>query len=414
MPDAQNEHTTAPPRHGTRAYREVKHAEYVGPLAFELGTDFARIIVQGLTAFAHVTPLEKAALDRDHKLRMRMDAFEDTPRTDDPKRSGDIYMRRPNDAQLAELAPGVTGGLAVWTTDVMGTPLIKKEGYEIDPWALLIPDEFYEELQAKDDPYWWTDAIVALTLGYALMAHRDGEKTEHRHGIAYEFEGIPKRLLFLLCRDYNDPHTRERWSEVRDMASRIYFRGQPLISRAPTIECGHLDAKRLGPFNGHELEAWIVSRHVLENATKVDDTLAQRSAPDTPRNKLPAHPDHTSAPSARGAAKITPDIFHGTLLDLPVQLALQVHFRFNRSNKRTLTLEQIQISSGRAMWRRRKKPRPARQRARIERVALAGVARGLWSRRVDAATGQDLPVLVRATMRTQHASYRVLLDPGRF
>ena len=332
-------------------------------------------------------------------------------------------------AQLDTFAPGLTRGLAIWTTDVMGTPLLKKDGYAPDEWPLVIPDDLYDELHTKDDPYWWMDAVVGLVLAHALMAHRDMERTPERDGVVYDFVGMPKRALFVLCRDYNNPATRERWAEVREMASRIFFRGAPLIRRREDIACDHLDASRLGPFNQHALEAWVVSRHVLENAHKVDEALARREtrraglrawldeqgkqATPVQEDDLPTHPDRTRAPSSRGAARVTPDIFLGTLLDMPVQLAVQVHFRFNRSNGRTLTLEQIEVSCGRAMWRKRRRPRPSRRKGRVEKVIKAGIRRGLWSQRRDPGTGQAQPILVRATLRPQHASYRVLVDPGR-
>jgi len=435
----------AKPKHGTRAYREQKHVEYLGLSTFECGSDFARVVVQGLTAFAHVTPLEMSALSKDPELRIRMNAFEDTSPTKDLKHSGYLYIHRLNESHLTKLAPGLGSGLAVWTTDLMGTPLLKKDGYAPDQWALIISDEFYDKLHAKDDPYWWTDACVALTLSYALLAHRDGEKTTDRDAIVYEFKGLAKRALFALGRDYNCPRTRARWNEVREMLAQIYFRGRPVLELIDETECDELDitcnplhAKRLGPFQSHELEAWKVSRHVLENDHKVDAALAARdlarqkaerqaklkakqteslttkAQPVEPINEddLPKHPDRVRKPSARGAAKLTPDIFFNRLGDLPIQLCIHVHFRFNRAGEHTLSLEQIEVSTGRSMWRRRRRPKDSRRRARVRRVALRCVRLGFAKRRRHRDSGQELPVLMHATKKTRHASFRVMIDPG--
>lgn len=365
------------PRHGSKAWRKLRHAEFVGPEWFELNTTLARTMSMALRAAARVSPDAIAALDQDGTIDVPLDA-----------QPGFVRI-----VKLGEEANEALGApfLGIVPPNADGSfPDVK----DLDARGFLVPIPWHARLHTTPDPFFAADKMVAALIAMACGASREKDRLPDRSRLFYECPSGPKRLLFMLFRGH-EKGTREKWRVIRELLGEVCWRGAPLIA---LHEGAHptFDSCALGPFEKEELIAYRISRHAFEDAKKVDDALGaiarHRSRKREKSSPRPAaHPDK-GGPAARGATSIDPAILDNSATGICGQVAMHVHQALNPSSK-DLSLSTWRAVSGRAIVRAHA-PRPSRRKRQARRVAELAIKRGSFAPRV--RDEKVVPVLRRA------------------
>jgi len=375
MTDTVSQENTA--RHGSSAWRRIRHIEIVGPHWFEINTTLARTMALSFRAAAKVHPDTIAALDDEGTLDVPLD-----------EQAGYVRIIKLGKKASENLGASFLG---VIPPNADGSFPDRKD---LGERGFLVPVSWHERLHATKDPFFAADQMVAALLSFACGANRDREMLANRDRLFYECPSGPKRMLFTLCRGHQKD-MQAKWANIRELLADVHWRGAPLI--APYDGELHLafDSRAVGPFKKEALMAYRVSRHVFEDAKKVDgalDAIARyhpRKQKKSPRP--PAHPDD-GGPATRGATSIDPRIFDESASGICGQMAMHVHAALNSSSK-DQALSVWRAVSGRAVVRAHA-PRPSRRKKQARRIAERAIKKGSFAPR--SKDEKEIPLLRRA------------------
>lgn len=351
----------------------------VGPHWFEVNTTLARTMALSFRAVAKVPPDTILALEENESIDVHLD-------------------EQPGFVRIVKMGKDACKGLGASFKQGIGIIPPNADGSfpeHLNECGFLVPLSWPERLHATPDPFFAADKMVSALLAKTCGANRDKTMLPNRDRIFYECPGGPKRLLFTLCRGHQKD-MREEWTPIRELLSDVYWRGAPLISIYEGDIHPTFDSRALGPFRKEPVIAYRVSRHLFEDAKKVDDALhaiehwhPRKKKKGSPRP--PTHPDE-GGPATRGATSIDPRIFDESVTGICGQMAMHVHQALNPSTM-DLRLSTWRAVSGRAVVRAHT-PRPSRRKRQARRVAERAIEKGSFAPRIKDA--KEIPVLRRA------------------
>lgn len=367
-------------RHGSSPWRLQEHIKIVGPHWFEINTTLARTASLAFRALARIAPDVLLALEENQAIDVHLD-----------EQPGFVRLIRMGADACKGLGASFEQGIGIIPPNADGS---FPEKQKLNECGFLVPLSWHTRLHATKDPFFAADKMVAALLAFACGASRDYEVLANRDRLFYECPCGPKRLLFTLCRGH-EKKMREEWTPIRELLSDVYWRGAPLLSTYEEELHPPVDARSVGPFEKEALMAYRVSRHVFEDAKKVDDALdaIARYHPKKQKHspRPPAHPDD-GGPAARGATSIDPRIFDESATGICGQMAMHVHAALNASSK-DQALSVWRAVSGRAVVRAHA-PRPSRRKKQARRVAERAIKKGSFAPR--SKDEKEVPLLRRA------------------
>lgn len=305
----------ARPVYGSRAWRLSKHAEYLGPYAFEVSTDFARRLSTTLRALAVLSPPGEG---------------------EDRARIHASLGRRRRTVARARWSKGRIHIQAASALALASRSRIPEDTLFEGAPILSVPEGLLKEMgETTSDRLKAADQMLTALLGLALMGSRDRRLTKQRDRLVTMFQGdAPKRLLFTIGRDWRSQAMRRRWDKIRRLLLEVQIDDVPLVSLEPG-ERALGQAADHGPFGRGDLEVWRVSHLVFEN---MDERLrGHRKAHRRWREAggMGAPPELvTQGPASRGATAIDPKIFHETSCRrIASVLAAHIHCALNNASR---------------------------------------------------------------------------------
>lgn len=368
-------------RHGSSEWRLDQHKKIVGPHWFEVNTTLARTMALSFRAVAKVPPDAMLALEVGESIDVHLD-----------EQPGCVRIVMMGKDACEGLGASFEQGIAIIPPNADGT---FPEKQNLNDCCFLVPLSWPERLHATKDPFFAADKMVSALLAKTCGANRDKEMLPNRDRLFYECPGGPKRLLFTMCRGHQI-NMREEWTPIRELLSDVYWRKAPLVSVYEGDIHPTFDSRALGPFRKESVIAYRLSRHLFEDANKVDATL-HAIKHWHPRKKKkgssrpPTHPDE-GGPAARGATSIDPRIFDESVTGICGQMAMHVHQALNISTM-DLRLSAWRAVSGRAIVRAHT-PRPSRRKRQARCVAERAIKKGSFAPRIKDT--KEVPVLRRA------------------
>ena len=396
--------------HGSLSWRHHQRDAYLGHWWFSVGTRFARALPLALRACASLTARELEALPVGRV--QRIDLSEGKGKIGVLKLSEGAARKYSNERDFSGEM------LAIFTPNANGVLDEKLSEARVDNDAIVMSLEGHELLHQMKDPYKGSEQLVAAALGFCAMADRDRIELEDHSRAVLEAEGGIKRLMFAIDRDWRSRAMRERWEHVRETLTHVFFRRERVIARIDSDQIDPIlegtgqsyELRELGPFAAGELELWRVSRHILEDASLVDEMSLSHKLRQKKARKRGEEQKPRGKHSSKHSIGVSIQVFKGSTFEICGWLATHTHKGLNADSK-DLQLDIMEIVSGRALTHSGKKSRPSRRRARAARTITRSIELGIFTRRTNPDREDELLPILRRSGRKYVIAFQAPKHP---